>query len=261
MDILKEYEIDQGQVPVSLAYSEPLFHALGAERVDSLDASSFEGCTVLHDLNTPVDESLHGQYDVVFDGGVLEHVYNFPVAMENSRKMVAEGGFLINVVPCNNECGHGLYQFSPELFFRVLSPSNGFIIHEMLVCERRPRQTRWYRVADPEQLGSRICFHNKVPSYLICVARRTRQPLTPSFFPQQSDYQANWSNRNTDKTRARITKGVPWKKMLEKASPFLHQQLVHAYHGHWICTLRNHHAFFPVCQKGYRLVIKDDKHG
>ena len=86
-----------------------------------MDASSFEGATVVHDLNLPITEALKGRFDVVCDAGTIEHVMNFPTAIRNCMEMVRVGGHLILGTPANNFFGHGFYQFSPELWFRLFS--------------------------------------------------------------------------------------------------------------------------------------------
>src|SRR5437763_3852117 len=55
-----------------------LFRALGFTSVESLDASDYEGADIVWDLNKAVPDSLKAKYDVVFDGGTSEHVFNFP---------------------------------------------------------------------------------------------------------------------------------------------------------------------------------------
>src|SRR4051794_39170398 len=55
------------------AYAEPLFRSLGAKQVDALDASDFEGATLIHDLNLPLGDKFRERFDVVYDGGTLEH--------------------------------------------------------------------------------------------------------------------------------------------------------------------------------------------
>jgi hypothetical protein len=42
--------VERGEVP---QYSDELFKAMGATRVDAMDASDFEGATILQDLNEP----------------------------------------------------------------------------------------------------------------------------------------------------------------------------------------------------------------
>src|SRR6185295_9992131 len=126
-------------------YAEPLFHALGARKVFALDASAFEGAQVVHDLNLPIGPDLQEKFDLVYDGGTLEHVFNFPVALKNCMQLVRPGGQLILHTVTNNYCGHGFYQFSPELFFRALSPENGFEM-ERMVLHRIGPYGRWYEV-------------------------------------------------------------------------------------------------------------------
>ena len=55
----------------------------GATSVEALDASPYEGAARLHDLNEPVPAAWHEQFDLVFDGGTLEHVFNLPTALKN----------------------------------------------------------------------------------------------------------------------------------------------------------------------------------
>src|SRR5215216_2627648 len=58
----------------STRYAETFLNALGADTVDSLDASGFEGATMVHDMNQPVPEPLKSRFDAVCDGGTIEHV-------------------------------------------------------------------------------------------------------------------------------------------------------------------------------------------
>ena len=71
---------------------EALLYYLGANTVDSLDCSGYEGATILHDLNKPIPASWRERFNVVVDGGSLEHVFNYPVALKNCMEMVARGG-------------------------------------------------------------------------------------------------------------------------------------------------------------------------
>ena len=41
-------------------------------------------------------------------------------------KMVKSGGSLFITTVANNLCGHGFYQFSPELDVRIFTAENGF---------------------------------------------------------------------------------------------------------------------------------------
>src|SRR5439155_8100430 len=64
-------------------YAEEFLKLLGAEEVVSIDISDYEGASLVHDMNEPIPDRWKGQYDLVFDGGTLEHVFNFPAAIKN----------------------------------------------------------------------------------------------------------------------------------------------------------------------------------
>jgi len=196
--LLKSFGLSAAEHPGLLAqdypaYADAFWHLLGAETLHSIDASNFEGATHVHDLNRPVPDSWHGAYDVVCDCGTLEHVFDFPAAIRNCMEMVGCGGHFFTQTPANNYLGHGFYQFSPELFFRVLSPANGFCVERCIAVEYGLRR-RWFEVTDPEVVRARVTLINAAPVILLVWARRvTIQPLF-SAAPQQSDYAAAWSN-------------------------------------------------------------------
>jgi hypothetical protein len=172
--------------------AEPLLRYAGAEVVESLDASANEGATIVHDLNQPLPPALDRAFTAVIDGGTLEHVFDFPRALRNALGAVEVGGWFLTTTPTNNEAGHGLYQFSPELWFRALSPENGFEVETALLREMSPRR-QWWEVRDPAVVGSRAHFRSRYPTMLFVAARRTgnAQPLRVT--PMQSDYVAYWT--------------------------------------------------------------------
>jgi hypothetical protein len=170
-------------------YAEPLFERLGATEIRSMDASPFEAASDVHDLNEPIPSSLKARFSAVIDGGTLEHVFNFPQAIANALEMVELGGHLLLITPTNNEDGHGFYQFAPELFFRVLSPENGFSMERVLLKEHL--DPHWYEVTDPAKLG-RSQFRSRGTAYLYAVARRVELVRPFRRWPQQSDYASAW---------------------------------------------------------------------
>jgi hypothetical protein len=171
-------------------FCEPFLSRIGAGTVDSLDISSYEGATLLHDMNEPLPAAHHNQYSLVIDGGSLEHVFQFPTALANCMKAVRPGGHFLAITPTNNLMGHGFYQFSPELFFRTFTPSNGFDLVKVLVFS--PPCKQWYEVVDPEQLHSRVEVVNNRMTYLLVCARKIEDVPLFTHAPQQSDYSALW---------------------------------------------------------------------
>ena len=175
----------------SRGFVDPLLRSLGAEEIVSIDASSYEGASVVHDMNLPIPDSIRSGFSVVIDGGTLEHIFNFPVAIKNCMEMVQVGGHLLLMTPANNFLGHGFYQFSPELFFRLFSPANGFEISRAIFSETSPR-ARWYEIVDPARARRRVELVNSRPAYLLIQARKVRQVPVLATPPQQSDYLVLW---------------------------------------------------------------------
>lgn len=172
-------------------YAERFMNCLGAEEVHSFDNSDYEGATYVHDMNQAMPNKFKNQYSVVLDGGSLEHVFNFPVAIKNCMDMVSVGGHYLGITPANNFLGHGFYQFSPELYFTVFSHENGFEMTSMIAFEDKAN-AGWYRVKSPRAVGGRVTLTNSVPVYLLVMAKKVAEVPVFQSSPQQSDYVPMW---------------------------------------------------------------------
>ncbi len=166
-------------------YAEGVFRALGAKTVDSIDASGYEGATIIHDMNRPIGRSLIRKYTCVVDFGTLEHIYNFPTALKNATDMLVEGGCFLSVTIANNFMGHGFYQFSPELFLRYL-PANGFTDVEVYLVPFR-NFPYFFKVRDPKELRGRVELVNAEPIVMSVIAYK-RKHVSEMVTPIQSDY-------------------------------------------------------------------------
>ncbi|MCC9643542.1 class I SAM-dependent methyltransferase [Rhodopirellula sp. JC740] len=195
-----EEEIGQS-VPEFGGYCESfLISLLRCERVQSLDFSDYECASIIHDLNLPVPSDLHEAFDLIVDGGSLEHLFHVPQALENYIRMLKLGGRLVISTVANNHCGHGFYQFSPEFFYRVFAPENGFSDPQVMMVEHPfpgvelSSATRCYKVVDPDEVAQRVGLVNDRPVMLIFSATRS-QLRSPFERPvQQSDYQRQWNS-------------------------------------------------------------------
>jgi SAM-dependent methyltransferase len=177
-------------------FAEPLLRLLGAEHIASLDASPYEGSSVVHDMNVEIPDTLKSSFSAVIDAGTLEHIFDFPRAIKNCLEMVQQDGHLLLITPANNFMGHGFYQFSPELFFRVCSEGNGFELVRSIFCEV-DADARWYEVVDPAKARRRVELVNSRPAYLMILARKVREVPILAMAPQQSDYTVLWQDGGT----------------------------------------------------------------
>lgn len=176
-------------------YAEPFLKLLGAKQIDSIDASDYENASIVHDFNKAIDKKYHANYSLFIDGGSLEHIFNFPVAIQNSMNLIKEGGYYIGITPTNNFFGHGFYQFSPELYYRIFNESNGFKVLKMYFYVSQG-DTSFYEVADPLQVKERVVMINSYPSYLFVIAKKEKTKELFEVSPQQSDYEHNvWGKK------------------------------------------------------------------
>src|SRR3989344_6955078 len=181
-------------------YADNFFREeLGAQMLTTIDNSSYQGANVTHDLNREIPETLEEKFDVVIDSGTLEHVFNFPTAIKNCMKMLKVGGTLFISTPANNYCGHGFYQFSPELFFRIFSEENGFEVTKMYVLKHPypgaelSKNQKLYEVRDPKILGQRVGLVSSSLVLLMIEVRRVSKKTIFAEYPQQSDYVTLWN--------------------------------------------------------------------
>lgn len=161
--------------------------------VNSIDISDYENATIIHDMNTPIPKNLKHKYNTVIDSGSLEHVYNITQALENVSFLCKQGGQIIHMLPANNNCGHGFWQMSPELFFSLYSNRNGYKNTEVFLV-RMSHPEYFYKVIKPEN-GRRVIVYSKDELYLF-----VRTILSTTKFShsnvQQSDYVYAWDNKN-----------------------------------------------------------------
>jgi len=88
-----------------------------------LDRSEYEGANIIHDMNTPVPDSLHGKYDFIYNGSCMDNMFNPASFIFNTSKMLKEGGRILHI-----ECATGVsgayLMFSPEWFFSYYAINN-----------------------------------------------------------------------------------------------------------------------------------------
>lgn len=184
-------------------YAENFLEYCGAAKITSFDNSNYENASVVHDMNLPIPAKYYGQYSCLIDGGTLEHVFNYPVALLNCMQMTRVNGHILFITPCNNYCGHGFYQFSPELFYGVFSENNGFSIDKMFVCEVRSFSP-WYSVTRPSSLGKRVMLENSRSTYLLVQAKKISELQGKGISIQQSDYVEAWGQSLKSRTENKI---------------------------------------------------------
>ena len=134
-----------------------------------------------------------GQYSTVIDAGTLEHIYNIPQAFMNCSSLCKPGGQILHILPANNFCGHGFWQFSPELFFSLYSVENGYIETEVFLADVT-NIDKWYKVKKPIN-GQRVNVHSSNRLHVLVRAVLATDDYSHKNI-QQSDYEFKWEERS-----------------------------------------------------------------
>lgn len=180
-------------------YSETFFRRLGFDTVDSMDFSDYEGASLIQDLSAPLSPALEERFDVVYDGGTCEHVFELPTALRNIDRMLKPGGVLIGHSPANNWVNHGFYQLTPELVFGFWQRAMGY---EVLHCRLQPLQPRLARVqveaTSPNVTGLRPRFSRRLEALgglMLDYAVRKPTAQAGDGRAYQTDYLARWDEQ------------------------------------------------------------------
>jgi len=187
-----------------------------ANSVRSIDNSSFEGADIIHDMNKPI-KNLNEKFDTIIDFGTSEHIFNVVENLSNISKFCKNNGIILHSLPANNNCGHGFWQFSPELFFSLYSENNGFSETEIFIFNTHNKY-EWWKV-EKQKLGERLEISSDVPLYILVKTIKKSEIQNKSV--QQSDYIERWNENSKNHQHVKKKKlSILWKNIKDKYKKF-----------------------------------------
>lgn len=149
-----------------------------------------ESADYIFDLNSSeVPEHLLEAFDVIIDGGTLEHIFHIPNALSNICKMLRQGGRIIHLAPSSNHTDHGFYMFSPVLFWSFYK-TNGFEINSIQMFRYTRDVTNPWKITDyqPDCLRPIVLGGLDNGMYgIACIVTKT-QDSAGSIIPQQGEF-------------------------------------------------------------------------
>lgn len=179
-------------------YSEEFFKKLGFSSIDSMDISGFQNASIIQDLGAELPTELHRRFDVIYDGGTCEHIFDLPTAYRNINKMLKPGGVLIGHSPCNNWVNHSFYQINPEMVYGFWEGTLGY---EVLHCSLQPLRPMHARkvvtTTNPNVTGSRPRLSGPLADGGIILNYAVKKPMQPvgnDAKVYQTDYENRWQS-------------------------------------------------------------------
>ena len=179
---------------------ELIFRILGFDAIESIDACNHEGASFVHDLNLPLPQGLHNKYDLVYDGGSSEHVFDFPQVLRNYFALCKPGGMIAHAIPANNHMEHGFYMFSPTLLWDYYTANQFEIVRSYLIEYRAHRAEAGGSSRIWEYKPGSIqnwCYGWSGKNVLLWFVVRKLAHSTCSVTPQQSFYIRRWQEHDS----------------------------------------------------------------
>jgi hypothetical protein len=109
-----------------------LFSSFSDATLDVMDVTDYEGANVIHNLCMPIPETLAGKYDLIFNGSVLDNIFDPAGALRNITRMLSPTGRVIHIEMASNlafEC----LMYSTD-WFTDYYVVNGFADCRVYVC-------------------------------------------------------------------------------------------------------------------------------
>lgn len=191
-----ELNVDESSIDIKLMKekinSSIMFKWMGFSEVDILDISDYEGANIVFDLqNRNLPKELENKYDVIYNGGTFEHIFDVPTALINTGKMLAEDGIIIHDLPCNNYVDHGFYSFNPTWFLDYYNENAWYVpsIYFSTTSRLDNNYQQLLRSPDCRLLDCTKYLQNSIKGVLIvCIAQKKKES-TVDLFPNQSFFE------------------------------------------------------------------------
>ena len=100
-----------------------LLSCFSTAKYHCLDRSTYEGATLIHDMNKPISRNLCEEFDFIYNGSCMDNIFDPVSFIRNTSEMLKTGGRVVHI-----ECATGVpgayLMFSPEWFFSYYALNN-----------------------------------------------------------------------------------------------------------------------------------------
>lgn len=171
--------------------SKFFFKLFNLDNIKSIDINKYENADIIEDLNFPIKKKYYSNFDSIYDGGSLEHVFNISEGLQNLNKMLKPNGYIMHLLPCNNYIDHGFYSISPTLLRDFYIQNNYIIIENYLVKQKfdLSKNSVW-QVYNYEH--EKIKYYNKWNwgnnRMLVWIVAKKTKKINKFNYPTQSKY-------------------------------------------------------------------------
>ena len=173
------------------------FGSFSTGELHSLDHSNFEGADIVWDLNRPIPPELENRFDFIYNGSVLDNVWDPVTSLRNMSRMLKPGGRIVHLEHGTRVNGPYL-TFPPDWFHDYYSVNNFADCKTYLATFPTPDKwnsrlewTLWepIMIQGGQVMANGQFFGPPCEYFTICIAEKGRDSssdLTPSQFQYRS---------------------------------------------------------------------------
>lgn len=116
-------------------------YGVSCKNLHVFDIDPSEDPYLCWDLNKPLPQYLHNQYDLAIDSGTHEHVFNIGTSLTSFASLPKKNGIAIGALPFFSQ-NHGYFNVNPNCLAELFSPFNGYKLHLLrLNCYESPEKS------------------------------------------------------------------------------------------------------------------------
>lgn len=160
-------------------FCETFLKTIGWPALESLDFSDIEGAEYVHDLSKPVSKKLKNKFDLIYDGGTTEHVFDIAQSFRNVDQMLTDGGIFVSCVGADGWFGHGFYQIGPDIPWRFWAASMGYRVLGCWTFSRKGRG-KPRAIEDPTNSGRGAEHRYEDPQFIFYVVQKQPREGKPA---------------------------------------------------------------------------------
>ena len=167
----------------------------------ALDVSDYEGADIVHDLNKPLPEKLNGIADFIFNGSVLDDLFDPALALRSLTAMLRPGGRIMQM-ESGSQHGGAFLAYSAEWFWDYYAINNFADCKVFLVAHQKHEFQKWtiweWQPFFPDGEGLHYSEQrpNRTGEIRICVIAEKG----PNSTADRTPIRANYRRLHNDKT-------------------------------------------------------------
>lgn len=208
-------------------HARTFFGMMGIGDYADMDKLEDDSPIILHDLNEPVTDELVDRFNVVIDGGTLEHIFDVRQTLENVVRLCRVGGHVVHLNPCVF-LDHGFFGLNPCLYHDFYR-ANGFGEFHCYLYQPSP-QTYFERVPFfpyTYGMGFEGLIDPRRQVYVFFAAKKLR--AVPFVVPMQGFYESGGKYRAAAPDSADASSLQQWRskppvaRVVKRMRPLWHQ--------------------------------------